>query len=321
MIYIAYFVVAALVIIFSIKAANYIDLLDKNTKLSGAFLGGIMLSAVTSLPELFTSISATVLLREPGLCIGNILGSDLFNLMAISVAILFYFKQFSKGRVSKSYRTVTLMVLSIYGIIALSVFGILQAEIFHIKITSIIIVILYCVGAKYLAIVEDVETDEDVLNYHAKVTSKLMVKQIGIRFSIVSLGIVVFSILLTYLTDQIADTLKLNQGWAGAILLGIATSLPEVTSTITLFRMKNYNIAVGNIIGSNLFNFIILAIADFAAISYGVYILPDVSALALLICGTISTIMFWIMLKYKNMTTQIVCCGTIICSYIVFLAV
>ena len=84
MIYLEYLVVAAFVVILSIKASNYIDLLDKNTELSGAFLGGIMLSAVTSLPELFTSISATVLLNRPGLCMGNILGSDLFNLVAIS---------------------------------------------------------------------------------------------------------------------------------------------------------------------------------------------------------------------------------------------
>ena len=55
MIYLEYLVVAAFVVILSIKASNYIDLLDKNTELSGAFLGGIMLSAVTSLPELFKS--------------------------------------------------------------------------------------------------------------------------------------------------------------------------------------------------------------------------------------------------------------------------
>lgn len=321
MIYLEYFAVAAMVIILSIKAANYIDLLDKNTKLSGAFLGGIMLSAVTSLPELFTSISATVLFREPGLCMGNILGSNLFNLTVLVLAILFCFKRFAKGRVSKSYRTVTLLVLAIYAIIALSVTGVLQAEVLHIKITSIIIVILYIIGAKYLAIVNDVETDEDALNYHAKVTSKLTVRQIGYRFFFASLGIIAFSIILTYLTDQIAVNLNLSQGLAGAILLGIATSLPEVTSTITLFKMRNYNIAVGNIVGSNLFNFIILAIADFMAFSYGIYVMPDMDTLALLICGAISTALFWVMMKYRNKTTQVACSCAIICSYLVFLAV
>ena len=79
-----YAVVASLVVWLSIKASKYIDMLDKTTKLSGAFLGGVLLSAVTSLPELFTSISATVLLKKPSLCIGNILGSDIFNLAILA---------------------------------------------------------------------------------------------------------------------------------------------------------------------------------------------------------------------------------------------
>ena len=53
MIYLEYVIAAAIVVVLSMKASDYIDLLDKNTRLSGAFLGGIMLSAVTSLPELF----------------------------------------------------------------------------------------------------------------------------------------------------------------------------------------------------------------------------------------------------------------------------
>ena len=49
MIYLAYLIVAAGVVWFSVKASDYVDLLDKKTSLSGAFIGGIMLSAVTSL--------------------------------------------------------------------------------------------------------------------------------------------------------------------------------------------------------------------------------------------------------------------------------
>ena len=88
MIYILYLVVAALVTFMSIKASEYVDMLDKTTSLSGAFLGGILLSAVTSLPELFTSISSTLMLDQPGLCIGNILGSNIFNYAMLSFFIL-----------------------------------------------------------------------------------------------------------------------------------------------------------------------------------------------------------------------------------------
>ena len=65
MLILAYALSALLVILLSLKLSNYVDLLDKQTNLSGAFLGGVLLAAVTSLPELFTSISSVVFLDEP----------------------------------------------------------------------------------------------------------------------------------------------------------------------------------------------------------------------------------------------------------------
>ena len=61
---IIYVVLAGGLVFLSDKLGNYIDLLDKKTKISGAFLGGVLLAAVTSLPELFTSISATLFVHE-----------------------------------------------------------------------------------------------------------------------------------------------------------------------------------------------------------------------------------------------------------------
>ena len=92
MIYVVYLCVAAGLTFLAIKAADYVDLIDKKTSLSGAFIGGVMLSAVTSLPEMFTSISSTLMLKQPGLCMGNILGSDLFNLLILAVLALVFFR-------------------------------------------------------------------------------------------------------------------------------------------------------------------------------------------------------------------------------------
>ncbi len=319
MIYLQYVLSAAIVVFFSIKASDYIDLLDRNTKLSGAFLGGIMLSAVTSLPELFTSISATVLLDQPGLCMGNILGSDLFNVAALSAAILFWFKGFSKGRVSKSYRHVTILVLVIYGLICLNFLGILNLRILNLSVTSVLIFVVYVLGAKYLAVASDVDADEDTLGYQATKSSSLSVKQIGFRFFIVSIGIIVFSIVMTYQTDLIAERLGIGQGFAGALFLGVATSLPELSSTIALFKMKNYNVAVGNIVGSNLFNFIILTVADLLSMSSGVYAEPDAQVVNLLGLGAAAMAFFWILLRFRSRVTQAVCSLAILACYVAFL--
>ncbi|MEE0741127.1 MAG: cation transporter [Emergencia sp.] len=319
MIYFGYIIAAALVVVLSVRASHYVDLLEKNTTLSGAFLGGIMLSAVTSLPELFTSVSATVLLNRPGLCMGNILGSDLFNLAVLALMILLFFRGFSKGRISKSYRNVAVLVFCIYIFITLNFIGILDGRIFTLSVTSILIALVYGLGAKYLSITDDLAADEDALGYQASISTNLSVQQIAFRFFVASVGIITFSIILTCLTEAIAVKHSIGQGLAGALFLGIATSLPEVSATIALFKMKNYNIAVGNIIGSNLFNFIILCIADLFSLEGSVYIVTDPQIRNLLICGAIATPLFWIMLRFRNKTTQAVCALGMLGCYGAFL--
>lgn len=297
MLYLEYLVCAAIVVVLSIKASDYVDLLDKNTDVSGALLGGILLSAVTSLPELFTSISSTVLLNEPGLCMGNILGSDLFNLVAISVISLFFLNGFVNGRISESYIKVNLIVLFIYIVIELNFVGLLDYKFGIISITSVIIAVAYGFGTRYLASKDSDETNPGPLPVD---DNGLSVLQICIRFFFAAVGIIVFSIFVTYLTEDISNELGLGKGLAGAIFLGVATSLPELTSTITLFRIKNYNIAVGNIVGSNLFNFIILTIADLLSKGQGVYMTPDAEIIKLLVFGTIAVIVFIPMLTVKK---------------------
>lgn len=311
MIYLAYLIVAAGVVWFSVKASNYVDLLDKKTSLSGAFIGGIMLSAVTSLPELFTSISATVLIGQPGLCLGNILGSDLFNMAMLSFFLLMFTRTFTKARISASHRVVTLFVFLCYVLLMLDWLDLLNINILSVSLTSICIVILYILSVRYLA-AEDSGEEEQAD------TSPLTVKQVAIRFVAVSIGIVALSIVITYITDDISVRLHLGQGMAGALFLGIATSLPEAASTVTLLRMGNVDIAFGNIVGSNIFNFIIMAVVD---ILYrgSVYDFSDPQTVVLMLCGAAALPAMWLMMKYRNIWTKIACPVWILACYVAFL--
>ncbi len=323
MIYLAYLIIAAIVVVLSIKISDYVDSLDRNTKLSGAFLGGIVLSGVTSLPELFTSVSATMLLGHPELCVGNVLGSDLFNLVALSVIILAYSKRFTKGRISKSYRHVVLVVLTIYFLLALNYMNIVNFNILHINITSVLIACIYLLGAKYLAIADDVEADDEMIQYQARkmADGKTRPNKFLARFAVTAMALIFSSILLTVLTNEISDKLELTKTLSGAIFLGVATSVPELTTSLRLFKLKNYNIAIGNIIGSNLFNFLILVVADFVAVNRQIYVTPGAELMKLLISGIAATILFYVMLKYRNKKTQILCPAGIVLAYVAFLLI
>ena len=96
MLYLEYIVLAALVVFLSVRLSYYVDCLDKKTNLSGAFIGGVMLAAVTSLPELFTSLTAVLALDQPDLVQGNVLGSNIFNLCVIGGLMLFTSRRYQR---------------------------------------------------------------------------------------------------------------------------------------------------------------------------------------------------------------------------------
>lgn len=327
MIFILYLILAITVVILSIIVSKYVDLIEKNSSLSGAFIGGIILSAVTSLPELFTSISSTVWLKKPGLCFGNILGSDLFNLTIMAFMVLIFSSKYKVAKISESHLVTIILLIFIYGILSLNMLGITNFNILTVNITSIIIFIMYIIGVKAMAKENgDCDNFEEEIEEEVAITAKLTLKQIVIRFIIASALLVIASILITYVTDLISIKLKLGAGLAGALFLGIATSLPELTSSISLARMENFNMVTGNIVGSNLFNFLILFIADVLYLGDGIYNFADRQNINLVLFGAIATMFMGILLALnskkkikKNMIVSVLLSIGIITSYVLFL--
>ena len=314
MIFLIYAIIAAGVTFLSVKAADYVDLIDKKTSLSGAFIGGIMLSAVTSLPELFTSLSSTLLLDEPGLCIGNILGSDLFNLAVLAVLIVVFNRSFAVAEIAHSHQNVLWLLLVAYGALALNMMGVLSVELFTVSITSVIMIACYAASVKHLSGESTEEDDEED-------TSPLTLKQVLVRFAVVAVGIVVLSILISQVTDMLAEELNLGKSLAGALFMGVATSLPELSSTIALFRKKSFDIAVGNIVGSNIFNLIILSISDILYTGTGLYDFSDPKTVALLVFGFLAHPLILMALKLRHRWIQVGVSVGAVASYVGFLSI
>ena len=287
-----YVVLAGGIVFFSTKLANYVNALDKKTKISGAFIGAVLLAAVTSLPELFTSLSATILI--PGgtgdnLVIGNILGSNLFNLAIIGVALVIFFRLFAKSKVE--YKTQYIVIagcLIIYAIIAYGIIGPnnIQPILGPINFLAILIFVVYgvCIFLEPKSKEGDEEEEEDPLK-------ELSVKQVIIRFAIFSVLLIVTSIFITFATDAISEQLfNGDDTVAGAIFLAIATSLPELTSTFVLCKKGNFNAALGDITGSCLFNFLIIGLAEFMSYNaslLGGYSATYDSAIIMLVCTVV----------------------------------
>lgn len=281
-----YAVLASLVVFLSIKLSNYVDLLDKKTKVSGALLGGILLAGVTSLPELFTSLTGTLIVGDNHLVLGNIMGSDFFDIMIFGVIYFLFFKKFTQGKVGKQhYLTCLFTALMLIAVtIAAFVFNKNGWLLGWFNPMSIVVIAIYVISIILTPKTEEKEEQEE------EVKSKLTVKQIWILLAVFSVILIGASISVTLVTDQIVENFHIDGTFGGSLFLGVATSLPEVTATISLCKKKNFDAAYGDILGSCVFNIIILGIAD--ALSFKAGPLYTVTSESLmLIIGTAFTLL------------------------------
>ena len=80
------FIICAIVILYCGKrVAKYGDAIAEKTGLSGLWIGVILVSVATSLPELFTGVGSTVFVNAPNLTVGNLFGANTYNLVNIAI--------------------------------------------------------------------------------------------------------------------------------------------------------------------------------------------------------------------------------------------
>ena len=299
---ITYLVIAGVVVFSSMKLSDYVDLLDKKTNLSGALLGGILLAAVTSLPELFTSISSTLFIHKNAFVVGNILGSNLFNMCLFFIPYIFFFGKMVQGKVGKSHLLSMLFIGLLY--ISVSVAGFVF-NFYNIlwgwfNPISILIAAIYALAILKTPKTEEPDEDEEV-------ESKLTVKQIAVLFALFATLLIAMSIGITYHTNWIVNTFGFGDTFGGALFLGVATSLPELTSTINLCKKRNYDAAFGNILGSCVFNFVILSFSDVLSFNCGPLYNIDQSSFLLIIGGAFVLLIFLptlLLLYFKKAKTS-----------------
>ena len=280
-----YVVTAAIVVFVSLKLSDFLNIIDKKSNISGAFLGGVPLAAVTSLPELFSSLTATVFVKDNNYVLGNVLGSNIFNMMIFALVFFIFFKKMVEKKVSKYFLVSMAFSAALY--VLTTIAGLIFVPngwlLGYFNPVSILIVVVYVISVIKTPKIEEAEEEEK--------ESKMTLKTAVILFAIFAVVLVAASIFLTYLTDGISVKYNLGASFGGALFLGVATSLPELTSTINLARKRNFQAAYSDLIGSCIFNFLILTFSD--VLSFGcrsnVYFF-DQSAFMMVVFGAVEFI-------------------------------
>ncbi len=266
-----YILLAFIVIFATSRLSYYVDELDKKTHISGALIGGVLLATITSMPEFITSITSTVVLNEPGLAFGNVFGSNIFNIVILAVADLLFVKHMFFNQV-KTQRKANAYVILMYIIFLLPLFfahlNLFTYDSLTISLgltfNALSLVILFI----YVLSIRSMGQDETENNGEG---SNLTYQKIALMFILWALVVVASSYFVTVVADQLGESLNLSKSFAGAIFLGVATSLPELTAVVSLIRLRNYEAALGNIVGSNIFNLTIISTVDLLNVKQDIF--------------------------------------------------
>jgi cation:H+ antiporter len=263
MIWAQFAIAASIIIVSGYKLSHYGDQIAKRTGLGKTFMGIVLFSTVTSLPELSVCITSISVVGAPDLAIGNIFGSNVFNLLLIAVLDIVQGKGAILDLLSLSHVLAASLGILLAGLTILSIGLGLSFNLGFLGAESIILILIYALGMKILyrhemlgSVAGSSEAQE------AEEIPKG--KSVYLFFAIGAIAIVGAGMWLSVTADAIAQATGWGRSFVGSFMLAVVTSLPELAVGIPLVRMGAFNMAIGNLLGSNIFNIAIIPVADIA---------------------------------------------------------
>ncbi len=244
----------------------------------------------TSAPETAVSISAAMK-GGADIAVGNVLGSNILNVLVI-LGVTAVIKQIAVQDSTIKYEIPFCILISIM----LPCLGLLDGKLG--KLDGVILwagMITYLV---YLLIMakrgkNDAEEAEDVGNFSVPVLVLMVV--VGVVLIVLGANVSVEA------AKKIASMMGMSERLIGLTIVALGTSLPELMASITAARQGNPDIAIGNVIGSNIFNilFVLGTSALITDIPYAQSFLLDS-----VICVATVVVLFFCVFRKKELNRK-----------------
>lgn len=258
MIWLQFLLSAAILVVAAIKLAQYGDVIAVRTRLGGLFVGTLLMAGATSLPELLSAINA-VNQGSPNLAAGSMLGSNMFNMFMLGILDLLNQQARILRYVAMKHALTASLATLLIALVVFFTLADIDASIGWIGIDSLLIILVYVAGAWLLQNQGGKPGTEVPPEIEDKVPS---LRRALIGFGIATLVLVLVTPSLVSSASEIGVITGLSAGFVGATLIGITTSLPELVATIAAVRVRAFDLAVGNLFGSNIFNMFALGLTD-----------------------------------------------------------
>jgi len=221
----------------------------------------------TSLPELMVCLVA--MFRESNdIAVGNIIGSNIANIGLVLATGAFLFPITIQRRTSR--RDIPIMLLFLFVLVGMSLDGLLGMVDGFILFSALIAFTWFCVrtaSADEEEAKEVAKEAEDFLDKRKSLRFEMFMTAIGIS------GVLIGAYLLVESATSIARALHISEMVIGMTVVAVGTSLPELATTVVAAFRKHSDIAVGNVIGSNIFN--VGSVMGLTALAYPISIAPE----------------------------------------------
>ena len=256
------------------RLAIYGDRISGEFNLSRAFIGLVFLATVTELPEIVTTLTASIA-GNAKLVLGNMFGGVTMQTAILAVVDILFVRHALTSWPRKPTHALEAILLVILLNIILAVSFIGEFEVFWgIGLGSLSLALFYPLAIVLLHRYDEQspwqpidipENAEETIPFIKSTNFKKLSKsQLVWHSALASLLILIAGFVLANRADVIADQTGFGSSFVGLAFLAAATSMPELSTTIAAARMGAYTMAISNIFGSNLIMVVLILPADIA---------------------------------------------------------
>ena len=284
----------------------------KQLHIPAVVIGLTIVAFGTSAPELAVSVSAAMK-GSNDIAIGNVVGSNLFNLLiVVGVSAFIYPLHVQKSMIKKDY-PISIIAAVLLGVLAMdTLFGKTSMELS--RVDGVVLLIGFAIFM-YLAIREGLKGRAEHKENGEEIEIKYSLGKSIIVCIIGLAGIIIGGNMVVDGAKEIARAFGLSEAFIGLTIVAFGTSLPELVTSIVAARKGESDISLGNVVGSNIFNiFFILGVSG--------TILPMAVAntylydIAILI---VVSIVFFIPICKKQRVSKVMG-GTMVATYAAYMA-
>ena len=236
----------------------------KKLRISEIVIGLTIVSIGTSMPELFVS-TTSALQGASDISVGNVIGSNICNLLLIlGLSSLIHPVKFHKQ--TKLIENPMSIILTLIFVLMCNI----NQDISRIE--GIILLIFFIAFLIYTIVIGKKTKDEAILEISLEEAKKISVVKNLVLIILGIAGLKIGGDLVVENAKLVAIALNISEKIIGLTIVAIGTSLPELVTSLTAAIKGESDIAIGNIIGSNIFNllFIIGVSAVITPITYNI---------------------------------------------------